>query len=309
MKREVNMSIDLTTEASALHGRSAVASGVRTRKRILRVLRMALLYLIAGILAVVCLVPILWMLKTSFETKEFIRSAQIQFWPIQPTLDNYRNVLTNPQAMVLRTMLNSILVALAATTLNLIITVTAGYAMSRFEFKGKVIFGVYLLLVYMIPGTLHLIGAFVLLARLKLLNNLLGLVVVYACTGITLSVWWLKGYFDSIPVELEEQAIIDGCTRIGALRRVLLPLALPAVAGVGLFQFVNSWNEFMVALTIIQAANLRTLPVQVVFWIGLQQVEWGPVTAFSVIVAVPAVIMFCFAQRNMVSGLMSGFGK
>ncbi|MDI7276430.1 MAG: carbohydrate ABC transporter permease, partial [Anaerolineae bacterium] len=153
------------------------------------------------------------------------------------------------------------------------------------------------------------IGMFVTLARMGLINRLMGLIIVYAAGEITLSVWWLKGYFDSIPTELEEQAVIDGCGRLGALWRIILPLALPALTAVGLFQFVDCWNEFMMALTIIQSPQLRPLPVQIVFFMGFQRVEWGPVMAFSVIVAVPAVILFSFAQRNMVTGLMAGFTK
>ena len=103
--------------------------------------------------------------------------------------------------------------------------------------------------------------------------------------------------------------MIDGCSRVSALRRIILPLSMPAVVAVGLFQFVDCWNEFMIALTIIQSPELRMLPVQIVFFMGIQRVEWGPVMAFSMIVAVPAIILFSFAQRNMVSGLMSGFGK
>ena len=150
--------------------------------------RLTILYILAGGVALICLVPILWMVKTSFETPQFIRSAQIQFWPIQFTLENYRGVLTNPHAMIGRAMLNSVVVALIATLLNLVITATAGYAMSRYEFRGKFVFGTYLLLIYMIPRTLVLIGLFVMLAKLGLINRLSGLIIVYAATGISLSI-------------------------------------------------------------------------------------------------------------------------
>ena len=117
-------------------------------------MRLLLLYVIAGVIAAICLIPILWMVKTSFETPEFIRSAQVQFWPIAPTLQNYRDVLENPNAMIARSMVNSILVALLATLLNLTVTIAAGYCLSRFEFRGKLVFAMYLLLFYMIPRTL-----------------------------------------------------------------------------------------------------------------------------------------------------------
>jgi multiple sugar transport system permease protein len=205
--------------------------------------------------------------------------------------------------------LNSIIVSGGATLLNLAITASAAYAMSRFDFRGKLLFGLFLLLFYMIPGTLLLIGMFVLLAKLGLINNLMGLVIAYAALGIPLSVWWLKGYFDSIPVEIEEQAMIDGCTRLGALFKIIVPLALPGVVAVGLFQFVGSWNEFMIALTVIQSDHLQLLPVRIVNFMGFQRTDWGPTMAFSVIVAIPAVILFAVVQRNMVTGLMSGFTK
>ncbi len=271
--------------------------------------RVGMLCMLAGFIALVALIPVMWMVKTSFETPRFIRSAQIQFWPIRPTLENYRAVLANPHAMIARATANSIIVASAATLLNLAITASAGYAMSRYDFRGKLLFGTYLLLFYMIPRTLLLIGMFVMLAHLRLVNNLMGLVLAYATTGVSLSVWWLKGYFDSIPVELEEQAAIDGCNRLRALWHIILPLSMPAVAGVGLFQFVDCWNEFMMALTLIQSTQLRVLPVQIVYFMGIQRVEWGPVMAFSVIVAVPAIILFSLAQRSMVTGLMAGFTK
>jgi ABC-type glycerol-3-phosphate transport system permease component len=271
--------------------------------------RLFILYILAFLVALISLVPIIWMVKTSFETAQYMRSSQIQFWPIQPTLNNYWSVITNPNAMIGRSMLNSFIVASLATLLNLVITATAGYSMSRFKFKGKTIFASYLLIFYMIPHTLLLIGMFVMLARLGLVNNWMGLILTYAVGGIPLSTWWLKGYFDSIPFEIEEQAMIDGCSRLEALWRVIIPLATPGVVTVGIFQFVECWNEFMMALTIIQSPKLQLLPVQIVNFMGSQRVEWGPVMAFSVIVAIPAVILFAIAQRGIVSGMMSGFTR
>ncbi len=278
-----------------------------TNRSIKRGARLFTLYLLAFLVALISLVPIVWMVKTSFETTQYMRSSQIQFWPIQPTLNNYLNVLTNPNAMIGRSMFNSFIVASFATLLNLVITATAGYSMSRFKFKGKTIFA--FLIFYMIPHTLLLIGMFVMLARLGLVNNWIGLILTYAVGGIPLSTWWLKGYFDSIPVEIEEEAMIDGCSRLEALWRVIIPLAVPGVVTVGIFQFVECWNEFMMALTIIQSPKLQLLPVQIINFMGAQRVEWGPVMAFSVIVAIPAVILFAIAQRGIVSGMMSGFTR
>ena len=279
---------------------------MRTMKK---VGRLVIQYILATLVALICLVPIIWMVKSSFETAQWMRSSRIQFWPIEPTLINYKNVLNNPNAAIGRSMLNSLIVSSLATLLNLVITATAGYAMSRFKFKGKIIFAMYLLIFYMIPGTLALIGMFVILARLHLLNNWIGLILIYAVGGIPFSTWWLKGYFDSIPIEIEEEAMVDGCNRLEALWRVVLPLAMPGVVTVGIFQFVGCWNEYMLALTIIQNPKLQLLPVQIINFMGYQRVEWGPVMAFSVIVAIPAVILFAIAQRGIVSGMMSGFTR
>jgi ABC-type glycerol-3-phosphate transport system permease component len=279
------------------------------RRRAGAVRRLFLIYTCVTILAIICLLPVLWMVKTSFESQGFVRSGHIQLWPLKPTLQNYRDVLNNPNAAVFRSMLNSIIVASAATVVSLAVTAAAGYALSRFDFRGKLVVGAYFLLFYMIPKTLLLIGMFVMLARLHLINQLMGLVVAYAALGIPLAAWWLKGFFDSIPVEIEEQALTDGCSRLGALRRVIAPLARPGIAAVGAYLFIDSWNEYMMALTVIQTADRRLLPVQIVNFIGIGHVEWGQVMAFSVIVAMPAVILFAFAQRQMVRGLMSGFSN
>jgi ABC-type glycerol-3-phosphate transport system permease component len=271
--------------------------------------RLLIIYAFSFLIAATTMIPVLWMIKTSFETPEFMHSLHIQFWPIKFTWQNYLDVLQNPHALIFNSAFNSIRVAFLATVLNLAITATAGYALSRFEFRGKALFGLYLLLFYMIPRTLLLIGLFVMLTKLHLINRHMGLVITYAALGIPLAVWWLKGYFDSIPVEIEEQAMIDGCSRLGALWRVILPLALPGVAAVGIIQFVDCWNEFQLALTIIQTNELQLLPVRIINFMGFQRTDWGPTMAFSVLVAIPAIILFTVAQRNMISGLMSGFSK
>jgi ABC-type glycerol-3-phosphate transport system permease component len=271
--------------------------------------RLLVIYALSLAIVATTMIPVLWMVKTSFETPEFLHDLRIQFWPLKFTWQNYLAVLNNPNTLILRSTYNSLSVAFLATLLNLAITASAGYALSRFDFRGKAIFGTYLLLFYMIPRTLMLIGMFVLLAKLHLINRHLGLVITYAIGGIPLAVWWLKGYFDSIPVEIEEQAMIDGCSRLGALWRVIVPLALPGVAAVGMIQFVDSWNEFQLALTIIQTDTLQLLPVRIVYFMGFQRTDWGPTMAFSVLVAIPAILLFGFAQRNMISGLMSGFSK
>jgi multiple sugar transport system permease protein len=289
--------------------RSSRKASAYYRRRLFGGSRVVLVYALLIMVTVFCVAPLAWIVKTSFETTQYIRNAQVQWIPIKATLEHYREVLTNPRAMMGRAFLNSLLVASSSTLISVTITVMSGYALSRFNFRGKFLFSVYLILINMIPGTLMLIALFIILARLHLLNNYLGLILIYAGGGIPLATWMLKGYFDSIPIELEEAAMIDGCTQGGAIRRVILPLALPGIVAVGLFNFMGNWNEFMMALTVMQKAELRTLPVQIINFMGYQRVEWGPIMAYSVMVGLPVGALFLYAQRHLVGGLTAGFGK
>ncbi|MCZ7543519.1 MAG: carbohydrate ABC transporter permease [Anaerolineae bacterium] len=278
-------------------------------RRLLNLARIGITYCLLGIIVAFCVFPVLWILKTSFETPQYIRNPQIQWVPIQFTLDNYHEVLTNPRAMIGRSLLNSVLVSGTSTLFAVVMTTLAGYAMSRYQFRGKFLFSMYLILINMIPGTLLLVSMFILLIRVRLVNSHWGLIAFYAAGGIPLATWMLKSYFDSIPIELEEQAMIDGASRLQALRRIVLPLALPGIAAVGLFIFMGNWNEFMAALTILQNQELRTLPVQIINFMGFQRVEWGPVMAYSVIVGLPVAFVFMFVQTRIVGGLTAGFTK
>jgi ABC-type glycerol-3-phosphate transport system permease component len=150
---------------------------------------------------------------------------------------------------------------------------------------------------------------FILLIKLRMVNSHWGLIIYYTSIGLPLAVWMLKGYFDSIPVEVEEQAMIDGATRLQAIRYIIFPLSLPGVASVSLFLFMTHWNEFMAALTILQRQELRTLPVQIINFMGFQRIEWGPIMAYSVIVTLPAGLLFMLVQSKLVGGLTSGFTK
>ena len=279
------------------------------RKQIRRVLRSLITYILLILVALFCAFPVAWILKTSFETPQYVRSPQIQWIPLEFTWENYREVLTNPRAMIGRSFLNSLFVSSVSAGFAVVITALAGYSMSRFRFRGKLLFSVYLLLVNMIPWTLLLISVFILLIKLHLVNSYWGLIAFYASVGIPLATWMLKGYFDSIPLELEEQAMIDGATRLQAIRHIVAPLALPGVAAVFMYMFLESWNEFMAALTILQTEELRTLPVQIINFVGHQRTEWGPVMAYSVIVALPVAAVFAFIQRRLAGGLTAGFTK
>jgi len=293
------------TESEALISRP-IRKRLLTRTRARRWLRMAFSYALLILITLFCVFPIAWILKTALETPQYIRNPQIQWIPLKFTLQNFIDVIGNPRAMIGRSYLNSFLVASVSTLISTIITVLAGYALSRFSFRGKSAFAIYLLIINMVPGTLILISMFVFLVKIQLVNTHLGLIIYYTAIGLPLAVWMLKSYFDTIPIDLEEQAMIDGTTRLGAIRYVILPLALPGIIAVTVYVFLSHWNEYMAALTIVQAPSLRTLPVQILNFMGFERLDWGPVMAYSVIVSLPVVILFIFAQRRFVGGLTAG---
>lgn len=283
--------------------------GLRRRIKPRKLIADLFTYLVLSIIIIFCLFPLVWIVKTSFETPQYIRNPQIQWIPIKFTLENYISILNNPNAMIGRSFLNSLFVSSVSTICCIVVTVMAGYALSRWKFRGRTAFSVYLLLVNMIPGTLMLISMFILLIKVGLVNSYAGLIVFYISVGIPLATWMLKGYFDSIPVDIEEQAFIDGASRVQALARIVFPLALPGIFAVAAYLFLGNWNEYMAATTILQKAELRTLSVQIVNFMGFQRVEWGPIMAYSVITMIPSIFLFIIAQKKMISGLTAGFSK
>lgn len=280
-----------------------------TRKKVLNGLRIVFSYVLLIAITTFCIFPIAWIIKTAFETPQFIRNPQIQWIPLEPTLENFTEVLQNPRAMVGRSFLNSLIVAGISTVLSTLITVLAAYAISRFNFIGKNFFAIYLLMINMVPPTLILISMFIFLVKIKLVNSHPGLIIYYTAIGLPLAIWMLKSYFDTIPIDLEEQAMIDGATRLQAIRYIILPLALPGIVSVTVYVFMTHWNEFMAALTIVQKQELRTLPVQIINFLGFERTDWGPMMAFSVLISIPAVILFVFAQKHLVGGLTAGYTK
>jgi ABC-type glycerol-3-phosphate transport system permease component len=279
------------------------------KKMLMTFIKNFLCYVLLIGITIFCVFPIAWIVKTSFETPEYIRSSQIQWIPIKFTWDNYVRVLTDPNAQILRSFGNSLIVSISSTLLSLVMTTMAGYALSRWKFRGKHALNIYLLLVNLVPGTLVLISMFIVLNKIHLVNTHLGLILFYISSGITLATWMLKGYFDSIPVDIEEQAMVDGADRMTVIRKIIMPLASPGIFSTGAYLFLKNWNEYMAATTILQQSNLRTLSVQIINYMGFQRVEWGPIMAYSVIVMIPSTIMFFIAQKNMIAGLTAGFSK
>lgn len=252
--------------------------------------------------------PFLWMLSSSFKSRREIFTRVPILIPQQPTLANYQYVLTQTPAA--RYFGNSLFVAISTTVLALILTTLGAYALSRFRFRGRRELGAWLIGGQMFPGVLMLIPLFVTLTRLNLVNTYAGLIIVYCVGAIPFSTWMLKGYFDTVPVELEEAAMIDGCSRLQGIWRVFLPVAAPGVAAVALFAFTSAWQEFMFAMTMMKDMNKYTLSVGINFFVGIAgSVVWGNIMAMAVLIIVPGLIIFLFLQRYMITGLTAGAVK
>jgi arabinogalactan oligomer/maltooligosaccharide transport system permease protein len=201
---------------------------------------------------------------------------------------------------------NSVLAAAITTLLGIFLACTAAYAFSRFRFPGRRAGLLSFLVIQMFPGTMMMIPLYILVDRLGLLDQILGLVLVYAVTAIPFCVWTLKGFFDTIPREIEESALIDGASRVRIFWTIILPLAKPAIAVTALFSFMASWNEFILAATFMSDETSQTLPVMLNGYVSETAVEWGHFAAGAIIVSIPVVLLFFALQKNLVGGLTSG---
>jgi len=249
--------------------------------------------------------PFLWLLSTSFKFKVDMLTSVPQWIPKNPTLNNYIHILF--ETNVPTYFKNSLIVAVGTSLLAVIITCLAAYVLSRYEFKAKPIYILFILTSQMFPAALFLAPMFIVLKTYHLINSLQGLIIAYSTFVMPFTTWLLKGYFDTIPFELEEAALTEGANRFQTLTLIVLPLAAPGLATTVLFAFLHAWQEFLFAFTYIQSDNLRTLPPGVgqtfAFSLGA---EYGNMMVMSLIMTIPVVILFVFLQRYMVEGLTAG---
>ena len=277
-----------------------------------RIWKMIATYAALIILCAIVLYPVMLVCKKAFEPgRQFALSASPI--PTDVTTAHFEKLFTERGAhgelLFLRHALNSIIVALATTVVGVVISCTAAYALSRFKFPGKKTGLTMFLVVQMFPATLLLLPLYVILNKLGLLNSLFGLVLVYSTTAIPFCVWTLKGYFDSLPKELEEAARIDGASTWMIFRRIMLPLARPGIAVTALFSFMTAWNEFIMASTFMTNQTRYTLPVLIQSSVTEFSADWGLFAAGAVVTSIPVMIAFYVLQRALVGGLTAGAVK
>ncbi|HMR74477.1 MAG TPA: ABC transporter permease subunit [Polyangiaceae bacterium] len=260
-------------------------------------------HLFLVLFVIFALYPVLWVLSTAFSAGT---APERSIWPIprEPTLQHLIGVLTAPSFF--RQTLNSLVVSVATAGVGIGIALPAAYAMSRFSFLGKEAGVRVLLATQMFPMVASAVPLYILLEYLGLLDTRTGLVVCYATTSVPFAIFQLRGAFDGIPRDLEEAAMMNGATRLGAFVRVVLPAARPAIAVTGLFAFMSAYNEFILAATILGKEEALTLPVVLQRYVGEHDAAWGSFAAGSLVVSLPVMLLFYIVQRHLVSGLTAG---
>jgi multiple sugar transport system permease protein len=237
--------------------------------------------------------------------REIYRTPSL--WPHVFTFDNYRNLIEDRGFLV--SIRNSFVVSSAVTAISVLISSFAAYSMVRFQYRFKGVIGRLILFAYLTPTSLLFIPLSILMAQLQLGNSLYGLILVYLTFSLPLSTWLLQSYFRGVPRELEEQAMIDGLNRFGALIRIVLPLSAPGLTAVSIFTFTGAWNELLLALVLITSESQRTAPLALNYMITSDVLPWGPLMAGAVLSSIPLAILYFIAQRFMVQGMTEGSVK
>jgi ABC-type glycerol-3-phosphate transport system permease component len=252
-------------------------------------------------------IPFYWMIVTSLKYDKEIYGYEATLIPEKPTISNYITIIRDtPYLLYLR---NSVVVAVASTGLSIVIACLGAYAIARLNFPGRSLLARALVCTYLVPPSLLFIPLFAIMSMARLTDSLFGLTLAYLGGDVPFCTWLLMGYFKSVPVELEEAALVDGCNRVTALIRVVLPVCLPAVVVVMFFSFTRSWNEFLYAYVFTSTNQARTITAGLVNFMSADVFFWGPLMASTIISALPPVIMFLIFQRWVVKGLTLGAVK
>ena len=290
---------------------TATTTQVRARGRHRRRTQRLLLNLAALVVFAVSVFPVYWMVQTSFLPNRLIRRPDPLFAPTEPTASNYRRILTQEsQFPFLDALRNSLLVTVFTVIAALLLALLAALAVTRFRFRSRRAFVMMILIVQMLPGEAMILSLFRLLDGWALTNTVIGLTMVYVAAVLPFTIWTLRGFVVGVPVELEEAAMIDGCSRTKAFLKVTFPLMAPGLIATGVFAFIQAWNEFVLALVLMNRPENLTLPV----WLrSFTQVnsgtDWGAIMAGSTLMTIPVIVFFLFVQGRMTTGLVSGAVK
>lgn len=271
-------------------------------------------YLVIVFFILIFLIPVYWMVSSSFKVPKDILAIPPKLLFI-PNLNNYRLVLfgksqpgqTHQPTVVNfpRYILNSIIVSFSATFITLFIAIPAAYTLARYKFRGKKIMGWFILSTRMLPQFGILIPFYIMFAKLRLLDTYIALILIYLTFVLAFAIWMMKGFFQEIPSELEDAAQVDGCTRIKAIFKIVLPLTAPGVAATSIFSIILCWNEFLFAL-ILTGLHAKTATVAIYSFVTFREIIWGGLTAAGTLITLPILIFFLLVQKHFIRGLTMG---
>jgi multiple sugar transport system permease protein len=264
----------------------------------------SLIYSVIAVYLFITVAPLMWVLSTSFKPNQEAISFPPKFLPDHPTLENYFFVLTDPKLVL--SLINSLIVSVGSTALSVTVSALGGYAFARYDFKGKNLLMSTILALFMIPVVINIIPLYIMLANVSLLNSLVALMLTFQILIIPLNIFLLKNYFESLPKELEEAALIDGCSKLGALIRVTIPMSLPGFLIAAILSFRFSWNEFVLPVVLSNKPDSMIFQVALYQFISLYRIDWGYLTAGINIAIIPVVILMLIFQRKMIRGLTLG---
>jgi ABC-type glycerol-3-phosphate transport system permease component len=264
----------------------------------------SLIYFVIATYLFITLAPLLWVLSTSFKPNLEAISFPPKFLPDEPTLDNYFFVLTDPKLVT--SLFNSLAVSLGSTGLSVVVSALGGYAFARFDFKGKNLLISTILGLFMIPIVINIIPLYIMLSNVGLLNSLLALVLTFQILIIPLNIFLLKNYFETIPKELEEAALIDGCSKMRAFWHIIVPISMPGFLIAAILSFRFSWNEFVLPIVLSNRPDVLVFQVALYQFISLYRIDWGYLTAGINIALIPVVVLMLFFQKRMIRGLTLG---
>ncbi|MDP3176328.1 MAG: sugar ABC transporter permease [Spirochaetaceae bacterium] len=264
-------------------------------------------YLVLIFACLVAVYPILRVVSVSLRPGDRLLSTDLAIIPPDATLENYRAVMMDTRFPVW--LWNSLIITISTAFIGVMIASTSAYAFSRWNFKGKKAGLIFLFATQMIPAAMLMIPLYILAARLGLINTWRGLVIAYSVSSVPFSIWVLKGYYDTIPYELEEAAMIDGASRMAAFRRIILPLSTPSLAIAFLFNFTSAWNDYLLARIMLQREEMFIWTQGLRTFADNFRTQWGYYSAASLIVAVPVMILFLASSKFLLSGLTVGSVK
>ena len=271
------------------------------------VIVLVVVYALLAVAVTVILFPVFWMASSSLKPQSELFARNMTMLPVRWMLENFRNVWEGTAFPTY--FWNSFKVSALSTACSVIISMYAAYAIARIKFAGSYAFSLLLLITQMFPHILLVIPLFVIIQKLGLFNTHTALVIAYTSFSIPFTVWMLRGFFEAIPAELEEAAVIDGASMMGTFHRIILPLAGPGIAAVTMFGFIRGWNEFLFALVLLQNHDLFTLPIGLASFQEEYTFRWDLILAGASIITLPVLFFFLVMQRFIVQGLLGGAVK